>query len=210
VTVFFVEDEHAHQWLSRLREIGATDLLNEELGDGILSSHGEVRYKEPWGKNDQIHNIVDHDNRIFVVAVNFSFGRLRVVRVEEYDPDEPEFDLADRLLAESIEHWQSNLDLTKSGRVNDTKIGSKDCPLCKVYDTIDGEHGIGAQCLGCPIAEYTGQSVCGGTPYNEAWWAHFDAWYYNRNLDRVVYAFQQELTFLKHVRKSMNRKRTVS
>lgn len=61
------------------------------------------------------------------------------------------------LLGASIEHWTRMRD--DRGGCGE-KPGSAECALC-------GEYFSGA-CVGCPIAEKTGQKYCKGTPYYEA------------------------------------------
>jgi len=45
-----------------------------------------------------------------------------------------------------------------------TDHGVVDCPPCRIYYAV--------LCYGCPIAEYTGQKLCKGSPYIAWYWHH--------------------------------------
>lgn len=66
------------------------------------------------------------------------------------------------LTMESIEHWHDNY-----WAMEEAKIYTEDCPLCRVYGDaliIDGcVHRM--DCLGCPIQIATGVSTCNITPW---------------------------------------------
>ncbi|MCG6893392.1 MAG: hypothetical protein LJE65_07270 [Desulfobacteraceae bacterium] len=44
--------------------------------------------------------------------------------------------------------------------------GVVDCPPCRIYYMLI--------CFGCPIAEYTGQKFCKGSPYPRWYWHHIE------------------------------------
>jgi hypothetical protein len=62
-----------------------------------------------------------------------------------------------RIMAASVKKWQRIID----GKGSDG--GVLDCPPCRIYYMLI--------CIGCPIAEYTGQKFCKGSPYGE-WYRH--------------------------------------
>jgi hypothetical protein len=41
-------------------------------------------------------------------------------------------------------------------------------PCCEKYDA---ESVFDHECMGCPISQYVGETVCWGTPYHH-WWRH--------------------------------------
>jgi len=62
-----------------------------------------------------------------------------------------------KIMESSVRKWQRILD----GKGSDG--GVLDCPPCRIYYLLI--------CIGCPIAEYTGQKFCKGSPYGP-WYQH--------------------------------------
>ena len=58
----------------------------------------------------------------------------------------------------SIKKWEDIVAGTKQD------LGDENCPLCKRFLVSKNKE----TCEGCPVREKTGQSLCGGSPY-EAW-----------------------------------------
>ena len=63
-------------------------------------------------------------------------------------------------LRASIAHWKENEQVTD---IDDAKLGSKHCALCKLFHS--------QYCEGCPVFERTGEDSCSNTPYRAAAWA---------------------------------------
>jgi len=61
------------------------------------------------------------------------------------------------IMEASVAKWQRIID----GKGSDG--GVLDCPPCRIFYLLI--------CIGCPIAEYTGQKFCKGSPYG-AWYRH--------------------------------------
>jgi len=61
-------------------------------------------------------------------------------------------ELLDRAIDGSIEKWQKIVDGV------DEDDGSKNCPLCALFDD---------ECCGCPIAAEFGDDCCWGSPYGD-------------------------------------------
>ena len=68
-------------------------------------------------------------------------------------------------LRDCVVHWT---EVEAAERASDVRIGPGKCALCALY-LVD-------YCQGCPVKEKTGQSRCGGTPYNAAFEA-LARWY---------------------------------
>lgn len=114
-----------------------------------------------------------------------------------------------KALDKSIEKWQKiNLILYTT---DPTKAliedGAHDCECCVQFRKRTG-------CLGCPVAQYTGESYCSKTPYVS--WINVYADYYGvypyllsqkgsghdlRNLGLLRAFAQQELDFLRKIRR---------
>ncbi len=60
-------------------------------------------------------------------------------------------------LYQSIIKWQDNAGCTD---IEKALTGQLTCPLCEVF--------YARECVGCPVAEETGQVMCKGTTYSEA------------------------------------------
>lgn len=58
---------------------------------------------------------------------------------------------------QSILKWQENARCTD---IEKAQTGQLTCPLCDMF--------YDQQCVGCPVAEETGQVMCKGTTYSEA------------------------------------------
>jgi len=93
-----------------------------------------------------------------------------------------------QLLDASISHWERMREDRECGE----KPGMTHCPLCAVYHKLTNR-----VCYGCPIAEYTGQGVCQGTPYNDA----YEAFYDHCHIWQA--AADRELAFLREVRDAL-------
>lgn len=61
----------------------------------------------------------------------------------------------------SIRKWEKIVDGSGADE------GSKNCPLCQLYNT--GGTTSGSECEGCPVLDATGLPFCIGTPYVENW-----------------------------------------
>lgn len=57
----------------------------------------------------------------------------------------------------SIRKWEKIVDGSGADK------GSKNCPLCQLYNTGSSE------CEGCPVRDATGLPFCIGSPYVENW-----------------------------------------
>ena len=96
-------------------------------------------------------------------------------------------------LKASIRHWREN---ASAEYWDDVSIGPGACALCEKFHP----HEV-PPCVGCPVAERTGQPYCIGTPYEAAERAA-DAWgdyrYKTAVESRAVWreAAQAELDFL--------------
>lgn len=65
-----------------------------------------------------------------------------------------------KALLKSIEHWK-RLEACKTiAEADEEGTGVPECALCAVYYDED--------CEGCPVAEFTDEDCCGGTPYHAA------------------------------------------
>lgn len=86
-----------------------------------------------------------------------------------------------KALKGSIEKWEKIVDGTGSDN------GGENCQLCQMF----------LSCDGCPVAEYTGDIGCHGSPWNK-WRDHFksDFPFYARGKKSRALA-QAELDFLK-------------
>jgi hypothetical protein len=62
-----------------------------------------------------------------------------------------------RALKESIFHWKNN----ETVSYEQAEIGPEYCALCRMF------LGDGNACRGCPVFEYTGETGCHGTPYDD-------------------------------------------
>lgn len=62
-----------------------------------------------------------------------------------------------KIMEAAVKKWQRIID--KKG----SDGGVLDCPPCRIYYFV--------VCIGCPIAQYTGQKFCKGTPYIP-WFRH--------------------------------------
>jgi hypothetical protein len=71
----------------------------------------------------------------------------------------------------SIAHWRKAL------RSPETEsLSASSCPLCQIYiDPVEVPpyNTSSPPCLGCPVQERTGQTLCRGTPYIRASGARF-------------------------------------
>jgi len=67
-------------------------------------------------------------------------------------------------LKASIAKWERN---AEAKTPDDYKTGQDDCPLCKLFIAVSDLD----MCVGCPVAEKTGEDGCSGTPYLRAWQA---------------------------------------
>lgn len=63
-------------------------------------------------------------------------------------------------LKESIKHWEENLAFARNGEYGKIETSSEFCALCQEYPGMD--------CVGCPVEENTGLSLCEGTPWRFA------------------------------------------
>ena len=63
-------------------------------------------------------------------------------------------------LFDAREKWLQNASCVD---IKEAKVGYLTCPLCDLF--------YGNDCVGCPIMNFTGQPLCGGTTYLEAWGA---------------------------------------
>lgn len=63
------------------------------------------------------------------------------------------------LIQQSIEHWER---MMLAGETFQESACVGDCALCREYYTLYTETEC---CAGCPIAEFTGEPHCRGTPY---------------------------------------------
>ena len=99
----------------------------------------------------------------------------------------------------SIKKWEDIV--AGTGKDN----GSSNCPLCRKYQYCDVDDDDNYQvCLGCPVAEKTGEAYCDGSPYT-AWmeemkslgrpWTKFEA-----DTPKLVELAKAELEFLKSLR----------
>ena len=68
-----------------------------------------------------------------------------------------------KLLRDSVDHWEENVERVKRGDLPDTR--SSECALCREYNWGD------RHCEGCPVYEHTGWLYCRSTPFQrvEAW-----------------------------------------
>jgi hypothetical protein len=57
----------------------------------------------------------------------------------------------------SAEHWLENWQHASGDRTKPWATDSISCECCNLY--------IDADCVGCPISEYTGKKDCKGSPY---------------------------------------------
>lgn len=64
----------------------------------------------------------------------------------------------DKALYEAREKWLHNADCVD---IKEAKVGYLTCPLCDLF--------YGKDCVGCPIMNFTGEPLCRGTTYLEAW-----------------------------------------
>lgn len=62
-----------------------------------------------------------------------------------------------KIMEASVKKWNRII----AGKGSDS--GVLDCPPCRIYYVVI--------CIGCPIAAYTGQKFCKGSPYG-AWYRH--------------------------------------
>lgn len=63
-------------------------------------------------------------------------------------------------LEASIKHWEENRDaLTPS----DVRYSPENCALCELFF-----YNAPTRCIGCPIQERTGRTLCEDTPYEDA------------------------------------------
>jgi|SRR5690606_28026025 len=86
-------------------------------------------------------------------------------------------------LKASIRKWEKNAEVKTP---DDYLIDSSDCPLCDLFFHKD--------CDGCPVYSRTGQEMCNGTPYREA----FKAWVQWGRAPEVAHeAARKEVAFLK-------------
>ena len=74
-----------------------------------------------------------------------------------------------KALKASIEHWRENA--TRKD-IENIKIGPVECALCGIFNTIRTRPKD--RCEGCPVAEKTGASLCGLSPYAPVDAAHND------------------------------------
>ncbi len=65
----------------------------------------------------------------------------------------------------SIKHWEEICSVSPFGNV---QLGNAACALCQMFN----HKPLVQSCLGCPVFEASGRSVCGNTPYANA----FDAY----------------------------------
>lgn len=67
-----------------------------------------------------------------------------------------------KALEKSIRHWGKNIAAETPEQAD---VSSSTCALCNKFLTyIDGHRN----CSDCPVANFTGQSRCKGSPYEEA------------------------------------------
>jgi hypothetical protein len=92
-----------------------------------------------------------------------------------------------KALEGSITKWEAIVDGTGVDR------GSGNCPLCQEF--LDGPGTtLSTECVGCPVAQNTGQKHCEGTPYRD-WW-HYTAGVAYPDEKALAFA-QAEVDYLK-------------
>ena len=65
-----------------------------------------------------------------------------------------------KIMEASVQKWNRII----AGKSSDG--GIVDCPPCRIFYLL--------VCYGCPIAAYTGQKFCKGSPYPEWYWHHIN------------------------------------
>lgn len=70
-----------------------------------------------------------------------------------------------KALKASIKHWDR---MVHDNRLVDELPSSSDCPLCELFNKSANIN----RCSGCPVFDSTGRTLCGGTPYAEAFGAY--------------------------------------
>jgi len=65
-----------------------------------------------------------------------------------------------KALGESVSAWEKKLAQVRNGLWRKVKFGSQSCPLCQIYYNNNND-----RCEGCPVNRYTGERLCGGSPY---------------------------------------------
>ena len=102
-------------------------------------------------------------------------------------------------LTQSIEHWKRIVSLAKA---QDAEGLSKEgwyggsCALCQ-------EYACKYACAGCPVAEYTGEGACDGSPWHEAdasLRAVTNEGGFPDNWAHAIYCTQKELGFLRSLK----------
>lgn len=94
----------------------------------------------------------------------------------------------------SIAHWEENAAAESLG---DASVDADDCALCaRFFEAPDAYRCVRTSKSGkkekCPVFARTGQTLCDGSPYREAW----DA-YDSENLKAFHKAARDEVAFLK-------------
>ena len=92
-----------------------------------------------------------------------------------------------------IKHWEENVERVEKG--DKPRLGCLHCAFCVEFN-IKSSKTSKVCCIGCPIAEWTGQEFCKGTPYVNLHNLSLNV----RSQAQVVKAVQAELTFLKGLR----------
>ncbi len=94
-------------------------------------------------------------------------------------------------LEESIAHWQR---LSTHQHKKGEEPGAEACALCHKFRKVNGQWSLTTWCKGCPVKEYTGKTLCAGTPYT------FAAIEFNQlrhtQSDKFLKAARKELLFL--------------
>ena len=96
-------------------------------------------------------------------------------------------------LRASIKHWEENV---AAEEPKDASTRGEDCALCEMF--FDQAPEV-PDCAGCPVAEKTGETICGGSPYHRAvsafqHWGNFPS---NENHEQWREAARAEVRFLR-------------
>ena len=95
-----------------------------------------------------------------------------------------------------IKHWEENVERVEKG--DKPRLGCLYCAFCVEFNMKSSKMSK-VCCIGCPIAEWTGQEFCKGTPYVNLYNLSLNV----RSQAQVVKAVQAELTFLKGLREKL-------
>jgi hypothetical protein len=106
------------------------------------------------------------------------------------------------LLNECIEHWIRISNLTYDQvMLRQEPPNVEGCALCSRWES---RHISSCTC--CPIKEYTGQRVCGGTPYAKAADLYWDVYHQKRSTVRGLKTRAlEEVRFLRKVKRSLEK-----